>query len=395
MQAAGLKHTNRSKTRLFYGCCWIYFALGAMVLATSAVLRTLMAELGWSAAQGGLLVTLQATGNLLSSLSGGLCLKALGRRRALALAVACGALGFAGLTQAVSPALAYPLIFLTGVFWGLSNTCINMLVAEAFDGNVSRINLLHTSYAVGAVLAPLMASAMIGGGLGWRMSVMAVSAALGLALIAALRMPIPDPAPQEARAGAPALAFWRDARFYLGFLTFFAYVGAEVAASSWIATFLFDQNPDFAMAQPETMISLMWLLMIAGRLLVASLGTRLNKARLLLFEAVGFCLGMAALLAFVKSTPLALASVAFTGLSMSAIYATTVANYSGIMRRSQIVPGLMFAGGGLGAAAMPLAVGLCADWGGIRAGMGLLVAVLAALSALAALNLWHQRRGAA
>ncbi len=392
-----MRAPEQSPNRLFLYSCWIYFALGMMVLTTSAVLRTLIAEFHWSSAQGGLLVTLQAMGNLLSSLVGGFFLQTLGRRRSLALATALGVAGFAGITLASSTALAYPFILLTGIFWGISNTCLNMFIAEAFNNSIPRINLLHTSYAVGAVIAPLMASAMISAGLNWRMPVWAVVAALALALLAALRMPIPSPpAPQERTGDTLAVrAFWRSPQFYLGTFTFFAYVGCEVAASSWIATFLYAENLDFQSVPPETMISLMWLLMIVGRLLVASLGGRLNKARLLALEALGFLLGMVALIVFVKSTPLALLSVAFAGLSMSAMYATIVATNSEVMRQSQLVPGLMFAGGGLGAAVMPLLVGLFDDWGGIRAGMVALAVVLGLLVLLALINLRAKQSEAA
>lgn len=390
MQANQHKHT----TYLFIGSCWIYFSLGMMVLTTSAIMRTLIEVHHWMAWQGGLLTTLQAVGNLSASMLGGFCLQALGRRRTLCVGILCGIIGFGGITLVPNPALMYPLLFLTGIFWGISNTVLNILIAEAYAGNTARINLLHTTYAVGAVLAPLFTSALIGTAAGWRGPVWVVTAALGLALLAAWRMPIRSSAQAQdaAATGQHPVLFWRNPRFYLAALTLFTYVGAETAISTWISTFLYSQNPDFQNVQPETMISLMWLLLIVGRLIVSSLSSRLHKAKLLLVEAIGFLIGLLGLILFAANTPLVLLSVAFIGLSMSAMYGTTVANNSDLMLQSPMAPGLIFAGGGLGAAVVPQVTSLLSDRGGIRLGMWWLVLVVAVLVGLTAANLALRRK---
>ena len=384
--------TPKGKQALYRACCLHFFTLGWLVLTTSAVLRTLIAENQWSNSLGGLLISLQALGSLLASLLVGFALRAWGRRRTLCVGVVCGIVGFAGMTLVRTPALMYPLILLTGLYWGMNNALMNLLVSEAYEGSVARINTLHACFAAGAVAAPLAVSALLAAGVSWRVPVCAVAALMAVGLWVSLRVPMPEPGSQRAHTPGGAAVFWRKGAFYLAASAFFTYVGVETAVSAWIAPFLGAENAFFATVRPEAVISLMWLLIIAGRLTVASLAGRLHRARLLVMEAAGFLLGLVGLILLVRLTIPALVCVAFMGLSMSAIYGTLIANNAELMASSPLVPGLIFAGGGLGATLVPLAAGVFADLGGIRLGMGMLAALLVVLLAQA---LAYARRRAA
>ncbi|MEG1359901.1 MAG: hypothetical protein RSE23_09540, partial [Clostridia bacterium] len=78
--------------------------------------------------------------------------------------------------------------------------------------------------------------------------------------------------------------------------------------------------------------------------------------------------------------------------SMSAIYATTVGNNSRYITGSTVAPGLLFAGGGLGAAVVPFLAGLVSDQAGMQQGMLLLCGLLCLLLVLSLITLGSKGR---
>ena len=170
-------------------------------------------------------------------------------------------------------------------------------------------------------------------------------------------------------------------------MTLFTYVGVETAACAWLSSYLAQTNEFFSRVPSETMVSLMWLTMIVGRLIFAAAGTRINKAVLLLVLSSGFLLGMLGIIFLSASTPLAILSVAFMGLSMAAMYATVVANNTRYIACSAIAPGILFGMSGLGAAVIPYIAGLISDHSGLKSGMLSLCVFLVILVSAALMNL--------
>jgi len=214
---------------------------------------------------------------------------------------------------------------------------------------------------------------------------------LGLTLLSVL-IPIPEPAStQKAGGKRSTVTFHQETGFYLGVVMFFTYVGVETAACAWLSGYLAQTNAFFQQVPSETMVSLMWLTMIVGRLTFAAVGMKLNKQMLLILLACGFLLGMLGIIYGSGSTALAIASVAFMGLSMSAMYAVCVANNARYVACSPVASGILFGGGGLGAAAVPYLAGIVSDHAGMQKGMLSLCAFLVVLIIASILNLKNHR----
>ena len=146
----------RNGRLLLAGCMAFFLVNGALVLMTSSLLVFLMQDYNLTYDQGGLLLTIQAVGNIATSfLSGPLALR-VGRKRTLVLS----AIGFAvslGLIALEPPLLALQLaLFLSGLAWGICNNLVNFIVVQISGGNSGRISRVHTSFSVGAFLAPLL-----------------------------------------------------------------------------------------------------------------------------------------------------------------------------------------------------------------------------------------------
>lgn len=365
-----------------------YFILGMMVLTVSTLIKTLIPAFSWSDSQGGLLMTCLSLGNLATSLGNHLVVRQLGRSRAMLLYSLLIVAAFLLAVISPWPVLFFPLMLIAGFSWGGINAMVNTVVSDLYPGNTARLNVTHAGFGVGAVLSSLLVGVLISGGASWRIPMVLVAAAAGLLALGCLMTELPERQVITHTSGTPMqeIPFLNEFRFYMGTLAFFLYVGVESGANAWLSPWLSQVNALFREIPSETMVSLMWLTIIVGRLGFASLGGRLHKQRLLILLSCGFLLGMIGISYFSQSTPVAILSVAFMGLSMSAMYATLVANNTRYMVRSAAAPGILFAGGGLGSAVIPFLAGAVSDRHGMQWGMGSLVCFLLLLAALAVLN---------
>lgn len=383
------------RTKPFLLSIYAYFVIGCMVLTVNTVMKSIIEENNWLDSQGAMLITCMSISNLAMSILGNLLMEKTGRRVALILysGVLCGSfLLFAFVPNA---GLYDAFMLLAGLSWGGINSLVNTVVTEMYDGEATHLNVMHACYAVGAVLFPLLMGFLTMSGVGWRVPVVLV-AAEGLVLMAfscAVKLP-ERKGTVDADGRRVEIKFWKEVGFYLAAITFFMYVGVESSASSWLSIYLSQVNPFFAEKVPaETMVSLMWLTILVGRVFFSFVSARLNQRWLLVGLSAGFLLGMAGIVTLSASTVLAIASVALTGLSMSAMYATAVTNAARYVSCSAVAPGIMFGAGGLGSACIPYVAGLVSDHAGLRMGMASLCVFLLVLLLAALGNLLLWRRG--
>ena len=377
--------------RIMIGGMSIFFINGMMVLITSSILIYLIDVYNLTYEQGGLLISTQAFFYLLTNLISGPIAARIGRKKTLLLVAACFMIGFGGLSLTPPFFLLYICLAVTGLGWGASNNMVNFLITEVTHGDSGKITLIHTCYSLGAFLGPLMVGLAVQRGQDWRLPVALVAVGALLLWPIILAMPIHEPE-RIKKADKPAsnLSFLKQWRFYMFMLMLFIYVGIEIGFSGWLITYLSVWR-HFSEASAQTMLSLLWVFMIIGRLAVSLAGKNIRKAPFLLLEATGMVL--AGSLLIVSRHPLLLGfAVCLLGLSFSAFYGMVVANASYLVMISSLASGLMFSMGGLGASILPYMAGFFTERNGITAGLWFLVISAVFLVALTALNVWDSRR---
>lgn len=382
-----------NNTRFLLGSMYIFLVTGSMVLMTSALLSNLMQHYRLSYEQGGLLLSLLAAGSLISNfLSGALAMR-FGRKATLCIAAFCYLAGYAGLTLLPPLWALQILLFITGLGWGAFNNLINFLVTLVTGGDGRKILMVHTAFSIGAFLAPLLLGITVSYGLSWRIPA-GIQAFLSLLLVfSVLLMPIPENK-DAARGRQPLnLGFLRKWRFYLYMLLLFTYVGAETSYSGWLVSYL-TGSQDFAGADAQFLLSIMWVAIIAGRIAIAFLASKRRMAAIMLIQGIVVFVG--SLLLILTGQPFWLGvSVVIIGLSLSAFYGMILANASDLVVESSLASGLMMALGSLGATLMPLLVGIFAENAGVLAGMRFLTASAGFLFLLTAVSFWSNRRRSA
>ena len=310
-----------------------------------------------------------------------------GKRRCLwagmsAMAAGMAALGLAGSYGAVLTGAA-----LLGAGCGIMEAAVSPLIAELDPPRSDQhLNLLHSFFSMGLVVAALAGSLLLGGGLSWRWAfagLAVIAVADGLAFRRAR-----DPAPPASAAAPPAtlVPFLRQRAFWaLALMIVFA-AGVEACLTFWTPNYVQQEFHASALGGGFAM-ALFGALMMTGRLLTSLAVRRLPLPRLLLVLTV---------LAVATTTGLLLARqlsviwvlLAASGLCVAPFWPSTLALANRRVPATDLTR--LYAAlalvGVAGYALMPWLVGVIADHVSLRAALltlpaacVVIVAVLATL----------------
>jgi fucose permease len=288
-----------------------------------------------------------ATGRLLSRLRAGAVL-------ALGTAATALALGIEALTGSLFVFGCGMVCF--GLGFGALDAALNAYAAHHFDAR--RITWLHASYGVGATAGPVLATAMLGSGYGWRMvygTMAVVQALVALALLVTGRAwaALPPPPPRQ-----PAEQTRTGRRAVIGSLVFTAVEsGIESAAGIWGYVYLTGARGLTGTAAGAA-VSGYWAMMFAGRVVLGALAQRLGASRVLGAAVAGVSAG-AALMAVPGPSWLAVAGLMVVGLAAAPVFplfTLTTAERFGARTTSAV--GLQVAASAVGGAAIPAGIGL-------------------------------------
>lgn len=386
---------TKEKKRFMIGNMYLYLVTGILVLCISAIQLNLREEYSLTQSQGGLLISLQATGYLITNLLGGHLAILTGRKPLLYLSAALMGIPYAllPLVPVASPVFLYVLLFIAGLGWGIVNNLLNVTVTEVFNGDGAPLTAAHTCYAIGAFISPLLVSAFFSGAGKWRGAAITI-ALLCFSLFLSLRLtPIPEKSASESKQQANSMTFLKDLRFYIFFFIFFLYVGSENAFSGWIVSYLV-KFPFFTERLAQTMLSLLWVLMIIGRMLTAALARKLNGPLFTASICTGYAI-MSAILLLSPSPYVKIASIVLMGLCMAGVFSISMSNASDLVIGSGLAGGLLLSAGGFGSIVLPYVAGGIADSSNLTSGMWFLAGMVVLLALLSIIIfLLHRRRKA-
>ena len=173
---------------------------------------------------------------------------------------------------------------------------------------------------------------------------------------------------------ASDFSFFKEPLFYLCTLTLFFYLCAEQGVIGWMITYFKDTG-----LLPESLsqatASVLWIMILAGRLLTAWLSTKFQKEWLLLIMAFGI-VGFFLMLLLSSTTPLILFGIMGFGFSMAGLYPTTVSFAGSIIQKYALAWSFILTIASLGAIIMPSIIGKTAETAGIYYGMQSIIAVV-------------------
>ena len=251
----------------------------------------------------------------------------------------------------------------TGIVDSLTNALFLDLTAGE-KGSAGALNLLHTFFGVGALLAPLLAAFLLGHATSWRL-IFALLAVASAALAAvALAVPFPPSHGEPARLSDMVRLLTHPAFVMLG-AVLALYVGGELVVTDWLVTYMVRAGLA-ATDVAASVLSFFWFTLMLGRLLGAWVAARIDPYWLTGGSAA---LSAVCLLAMVTVPNFWVCAVfaGLTGLCYAVIFPTVFAiaggvfpRYSGVLSGGLIVSTL---GGSL---LFPWLTGIIGQSAGLR-----------------------------
>ena len=274
----------------------------------------------------------------------------------------------------------------------MNTTCWIWISNHMVDNRAAAALRMITVFALAMMAVPLLIGFVVDAGISWRWILAAEGA---LALLAALSfafLPLLDVCGrQNVRLKHLRTVFAWDPKLLLGMVVAgFTYVGAEMTMNVWLPKFhidVFHASDSWA----GFTVTLFWVGLTGGRLLVTALTRRFAPSRLLLVCGCAFTVFMVTV-ALAPSQIASLILAVGAGLGASASYGL-IGSYAGRFPgwQSTVATSLFIFSGGVGSIAFPYLMGPLASAVGFRIAF-VMVAVLPLIYAGASL-LIHSRAG--
>lgn len=389
------------RNQIFIRCCYGYAVSGMAVLVIGAILPFIIKEAGISfLAAGGLLSTM-AIGNLSASFLFPFIVSLLGRKKAIFLITLCAPVCLLILSFLPPLPVMYGIMLVYGFVRGCVTILNNASVNDIYEaGAAGKLNLLHCSFAIGAFLAPFLTAVLMKLGCGWNVILylilfLTASSAfsygtMDYTLLEERSMDMKKTGSNSNESISGNRDYLKSFRFYcIAFILFF-YLGVENCINGWFVTYL--QNTGvMSAAYATTLVSIIWLVIMGGRLLCAVMSKKLERSTIIFMNAIGSAVCFFLLIS-TKNLPLVTFALLGFGFFLSGIYPTCIANAGPLIQGSTIGMSLLTAISAMGGIITPQLVGGAADHIGIVAAISILIINVVFVIILAAINFrnWHK-----
>lgn len=376
-----------------------YILSGAVITIFGAILPHLIEEEQLNYAVAGGLISILAIGNFCASIIYPLAKRHFSHRAVVVAITALSPIVMLLLTIHPPVAFMYLLVFVLGITKGTVTIISNLAMNVATNSSTKYLNILHTTFAVGAFASPFIMAALLALGFPWRiiMYILCVSGAIFPLNYWTMdyRM-LEEPQPSAANAGdhrasGHTRALLTNRSFLIITFIMFMYVGFENTVNGWFVTYLKDTGV-MTSALATAMVSVTWIMMMAGRMGTAQFLQNGNKLQIILVSAL---IDFVAIVLLVNTHTATMAAIiiAVLGLGMSAIYPTTVAAAGPIIEGSTMGLSLLTGISAIGGILVPQIIGILADAVGIAGAMVTVVLTVGIMLALSILAVLRDRRG--
>lgn len=334
-----MKTQSTSSLRFPVGLAFFGFGLvGMNGGANGVLLPSLSAFYHVGDATIGLLFLVSSLGYFLSALGSGLLTERLGLRWLLGCGAIIFLVGLLGFGVELPFVLLLPSRMLIGLGVGIIETGFNVFVS-ALPRHTVLLNYLHAFYGVGALVGPVLASAILALLWGWNI-VYLVLGALSLPLVLGVgfifhsanstnsintTFDLPVREGEQPVQGNILGATLKLPVVWFAGLFLLVYVGVEVSLGNWSYSFLLEaRHQDTVLA--GWIVSGFWFGLTLGRFLIQPLAERLGIGTRVLMYACLIGVGIGLLLVWLLPFGVVAAlGFCFIGFSLAPIYPLTVA----------------------------------------------------------------------
>lgn len=354
-------------------CCFFVFAVNGLYgMILGSLLPLISSEYGLNNTLSGALISGHQIGNLFAGFIASILPIYLGRKRSIMFLCSFVILGFFIMIMTGNPVMLILAFIFTGISRGSVSNFNNTIVNEVSNSSPAALNILHSIFAIGALSAPFLVifSTRISKEMGWRIAAIVIIVFAMVSILLFSRMKIDDTSKKKEKAKA-SYAFFKNRYFWIGTGILFFYLCVEATVNGWIVKYFIDSEI-MTIEYAQVLASLLWVVILAGRLTCAFLGNRVSKKALLLTTSIGTVAFYLLLLSTRNLTTITIAIMGL-GFSMAGIYPTTVSLIGNTIKTFPVAMGILLMVSGIGPIIMPTITGALSDAFGIYAGMSAIV----------------------
>ena len=364
--------TSQGKRRLrFYTLFLAYICAGIVSILPGPTLPILAQHTGVALAVAGWAFTSGATGFMVGVAITGMMIGRMGPKYVLMSGLAIMTCAGIVIPWTHLFLLLLAAQFVAGIGFGFLDVSINIIVTLSFEDTLGEtLNNLHSSYGIGALLAPLVLSLalQVAHEAIWAYLTGSLMGLAGIFLLVRQHLPsVPrrNEALQQQDIAVSSTVF-RQVLLWLMALQMGLYVGAEVGFSSWIVTAV-SQSALISLALAAPSATAFWAGMTIGRLLGAQALKRgiLSEKQLLYLSILGGGISGLVVAAFVRYIGVSFGVSLLVGLFFGPIFPGVMAIASRwFVHTLGTVSSVMLISAGAAGMIMPVLMGfLIADIG--------------------------------
>ncbi|MBQ4537594.1 MAG: MFS transporter [Lachnospiraceae bacterium] len=366
---------TKEKNRQFLFSYFAFIINGMLALSIGSLLPFIRDARGLEYAFCGMIVSMHSVGNLVASFVAGALPLLIGRKKSILFFNAFSAISYFIILVSESPVLLMLAFFTTGLARGAASNYCNMKINNLAPGKAWIINGLHAMFAVGAFTFPILLTVLTRNNeANWvyACSFMVVMSIVSWILY--LLIPEENDKVEKSDRKDSNMGFFKEPLFYLCIVTLFFYLCAEQGVIGWMVTYFKDSGL-LTGTLAQITASVLWIMILAGRLTVAAVSTKIKKEKLLPVMGLGL-VAFFVLLISSKSMVWIMIGIMGFGYSMAGIYPTTVSFSGKLIQKYPIAWSFILTIASLGSILMPTVIGAIAENKGIFYGMSSIAAVL-------------------
>jgi len=392
-----IKKLGKNERAILYTCFFAFFCNGSLSLMMGSAMPDLKAAYNLSDTVSGLFLSAHSAGNLIAGFISGLVPLYLGQKKSIILLSSLAFIGFAMMIIWGNPVWLFLAFVFTGLGRGSVSNFDNRMVNLLSGGSPIGTNLLHSSFAVGAIVTPMI-FLVVSRAMGWR-AAMGVVVVFGcISLFNLSRMKLKQDKMDRKDKTNSTVSFLKNPSFLILAMMMFCYLCSEYAINGWLVTYI--QNKESLLASfgktgeeltaavkaySQSMATLLWTVMLAGRLFCAWMSTKVHQKKLMMIASFGVAIFYGLMLTS-ASIPMATICVAGLGFCMAGICPMIYSDAAIFTNTYPMATSFILCIGSGGAILMPTVVGSLAERFGFTGGMSAIFVTIVLLVVFAVLN---------
>lgn len=358
-------NTTEKNSKLYRMGCLAFFFSGICAMSSGVIVSLLLEYYGFAYSMTGTLLSLMNIGNLVAGFASAVLPSKIGTRMTVLTLTSGYALGYLFMASGNYLWLVMLAFLLLGLAKGNAINNCTVLVGNHAPDRTKGMNVMHASYACGALLGPILITATLLIGRFAPMYALAAGGVLLWLVFLAVRFPGKSKQTSDGKKERTDWGFLKEKKFWLLTALIFCQNAAETSVTGWMVTY-YKGNGILSGTLANYTMTIMWGATLIARLLIAFVFPIKDRFKALAVMGGG-CIVLYAALIFSNTGWLAILMLFAFSFAMAGVNPTGVAGAGKMLNAASM--GIMLPTAGLGAILMPWIIGLVAEGVSLQAGM--------------------------